>query len=182
MHRTRATLLLTVLVGLLPVLASFADQITRVGIIDIEKIYSIYFRESKAVMDLQERQAVLVRDLKRIDDEIADMESRKLEADGRGDTTESLRLDQEIFRRRQYREDYKRVKSQQLRKLAESLYQSDKFLDELSDAIQFVAESEGFSMILNNSSQYRQSFLYYTKEIDITEKVIQELMKRAGKR
>ena len=180
--RKNRVLLLIIALLLLPALHAFTEQITRVGIIDIEKIYSIYFRESKAVMDLQERQAALVRDLKRIDDEIADLEGRKVEADGRGDTAESLRLDQEIFRRKQYREDYRRVKAQQLRKLSEGLYQSDQFLDELSDAIQFVAESEGFSMVLNNSSQYRQSFLYYTKEIDITEKVIQELMKRAGKR
>ncbi len=173
---------LVALLAVLPALSSAAEQITRVGVIDIEKIYSIYFRESKAVMDLQERQAQLARDLKRIDGEIVEMENRKLEADARLDTAESLRLDQEIFRRKQYREDYKRVKSQQLRKIAENLYQSDQFLDELSDAIQFVAESEGFSIILNNSSQYRQFFLYYMKEIDITEKVIQELMKRAGKR
>ena len=181
MRKDRVPLLIIAAL-LLSALPSFAEQITRVGIIDIEKIYSIYFRESKAVMDLQERNAALARDLSRIDDEIAGLEERKIEAEGRGDSAESLRLDQEIFRRRQYREDYKRVKQQQLRKMAESLYQSDQFLDELSDAIQFVAESEGFSMVLNNSSQYRQSFLYYTKEIDITEKVIQELMKRAGKR
>jgi outer membrane protein len=166
---------------LLPAWA-FAEQITRIGIIDIEKIYSVYFRESQAVRELNDQRATVVKEVQRIDQQIQELESRKLEADARADSSESLQLDQEIFRRKQYLEDYKRVKNQQLRKLAEGLYQSDKFLDELTDAIQFVAESEGFSIIMNNSSQYRQFYFYYTKEIDITEKVIQELTRRTGRR
>ena len=106
------------------------EQITRVGLLDIEKVYSIYFRESKTVKEFQDRQTALVKDLNR---------------------------------------------------LSEQLYQSDEFLDELLEAISYVAESEGFSLVLNNSKQFSQFFFFYTQEIDITEKVIQELMRRAGK-
>ncbi len=159
----------------------FSEQLTRIGIIDIEKVYSIYFRESRTVMDLQQKQNTILREIQRIDDQILTLENKKLEAEMRGDQENALKLDREIFDRKQYLEDYKRIKMQQLKKLSENLYQSDEFLDELLEAINFVAESEGFSIILNNSKQFKQFFFYYTKEVDITDKVIQELMSRAGR-
>lgn len=158
----------------------FSEQLTRIGIIDIEKVYSVYFRESKTVMNLQEKQNSILREIQRIDDQILTLENKKLEAEMRGDQETALKLDREIFDRKQYLEDYKRIKMQQLKKLSETLYQSDEFLDELLEAINYIAESEGFSIILNNSKQFKQFFFYYTKEVDITDKVIQELMSRAG--
>lgn len=158
----------------------FSEQLTRIGIIDIEKVYSVYFRESKTVMNLQEKQNSILREIQRIDDQILTLENKKLEAEMRGDQETALKLDREIFDRKQYLEDYKRIKMQQLKKLSETLYQSDEFLDELLEAINYIAESEGFSIILNNSKQFKQFFFYYTKEVDITDKVIQELMDRAG--
>ena len=68
----------------------------------------------------------------------------------------------------------------QIRKRSENLFKSDEFLDELLQAIEFVAETEGFSLVLNASGQFSQFFFFNTKEVDITELVIQELMRRAG--
>lgn len=158
----------------------FADQITRVGILDIEKVYSIYFRESQAVKELQQLRADVLREINRIDEEILILESQKLDAESRDEGQAALRLDREIFEKRQYRDDYRRIKMDQIRKRSENLYKSDEFLDELLEAIEFVAESEGFSLVLNSSGQFSQFFFFYTKEVDITELVIQELMRRAG--
>ena len=171
---------LTVLILTLPGTALFADQITKVGILDIEKVYSIYFRESQAVKELQQMRADVLREINRIDEEILLLESRKLDAESRGEGEAALRLDREIFERQQYRDDYRRIKMDQIRKRSENLYKSDEFLDELLQAIEFVAESEGFSLVLNSSGQFSQFFFFYTKEVDITELVIQELMRRAG--
>jgi len=157
-----------------------ADQITKVGILDIEKVYSIYFRESQAVKELQQMRADVLREINRIDEEILLLESQKLDAESRGDGQAALRLDREIFEKRQYRDDYRRIKMDQIRKRSENLYKSDEFLDELLQAIEYVAESEGFSLVLNSSGQFSQFFFFYTKEVDITELVIQELMRRAG--
>jgi outer membrane protein len=158
----------------------FADQITKVGILDIEKVYSIYFRESQAVKELQQLRADVLREINRIDEEILILESQKLDAESRGEGQAALRLDREIFEKKQYRDDYRRIKMDQIRKRSENLYKSDEFLDELLEAIEFVAESEGFSLVLNSSGQFSQFFFFYTKEVDITEMVIQELMRRAG--
>ena len=175
-----AIAVLVLLSLLLPGRALFADQITRVGILDIEKVYSIYFRESQAVKELQQMRADVLREINRIDEEILLLESQKLDAESRGDGQAALRLDREIFEKRQYRDDYRRIKMDQIRKRSENLYKSDEFLDELLQAIEYVAESEGFSLVLNSSGQFSQFFFFYTKEVDITELVIQELMRRAG--
>ncbi|MBN2553998.1 MAG: OmpH family outer membrane protein [Spirochaetales bacterium] len=175
-----AIAVLVLLSLLLPGTALLADQITRVGILDIEKVYSIYFRESQAVKELQQMRADVLREINRIDEEILLLESQKLDAESRGDGQAALRLDREIFEKRQYRDDYRRIKMDQIRKRSENLYKSDEFLDELLQAIEYVAESEGFSLVLNSSGQFSQFFFFYTKEVDITELVIQELMRRAG--
>jgi len=179
MNRKRETILICLIMLLIP-LTTYAEQLTKVGILDIEKVYSIYFRESKTVKQFQDRQANMLQELSRIDDEILRLENAKLEAENRNDGKAALKLDQEIFEKKQYREDYKRIKTEQLKRMSEELYQSNEFLDELLEAINFVAESEGFSLILNNSRQYRSFFFFYTKEIDVTEKVIEELMRRSG--
>jgi outer membrane protein len=162
--------LLVLVFMLLAGLPLFADQITKVGILDIEKVYAIYFRESKAVKELQQLRADVLREINRIDEEILLLESQKLDAEGRGDGEAALRLDTEIFQKKQYRDDYRRIKMDQIRKRSENLLQ----------AIEFVAESKGFSLVLNSSGQFSQFFFFYTKEVDITEMVIQELMRRAG--
>jgi outer membrane protein len=171
---------LTVIILMVPGTALFGDQITKVGILDIEKVYSIYFRESQAVKELQQMRSDVLREINRIDEEILLLESRKLDAESSGEGEAALRLDREIFERQQYRDDYRRIKMDQIRKRSENLYKSDEFLDELLQAIEFVAESEGFSLVLNSSGQFSQFFFFYTKEVDITELVIQELMRRAG--
>jgi outer membrane protein len=161
---------------------AFGDQITRVGVLDIEKVYSVYFRESRAVKELQEKRAEVLREIGRIDEEVLALESQKLQAEGERNSDLVLRLESEIFKKRQYRDDYRRIKMDQLRKMSERVSVSDAFLDELVSAIQFVAEAEGFSVILNKSGQFEQFFLFYTKEVDVTEKVIQELVRRAGQK
>jgi len=160
----------------------FGEQITRVGLLDIEKVYSVYFRESRAVKEMQEMRAEIQREIARIDDEIQTLEAQKLQAETERNSEQALRLDAEIFRKRQYRADFRRIKLAQLRKLSEKLSLSDAFLDELVAAIQFVAESEGFSLILNKSGQFEQFFFFYTKEVDVTDKVIQELVRRSGQK
>lgn len=172
--------LLAVIVFLTLAAAAFGEQITRVGVLDIEKVYSVYFRESRAVKELQDKKEEVLREIGRIDEEIQTLENQKLQAESDRNNDLALKLDSDIFKKKQYRDDYRRIKMDQLRKMSERVSLSDAFLDELVAAIQQVAEAEGFSLILNKSGQFDQFFFFYTKEVDITDKVIQELVRRAG--
>src|SRR4030042_636068 len=98
--------------------AAFGDQITRVGVLDIEKVYSVYFRESRAVKELQEKRAEVLREIGRIDEEVLALESQKLQAEGARHSALVLRLESEIFKKRQDRDDYRRLKMAQLGEVA----------------------------------------------------------------
>ncbi len=180
MGSSRCRPLLAVIVFLTLGASAFGEQITRVGVLDIEKVYSVYFRESRAVKELQDKKEEVLREIGRIDEEIQTLENQKLQAESDRNSDQALKLDSEIFKKKQYRDDYRRIKMDQLRKMSERVSLSDAFLDELVAAIQQVAEAEGFSIILNKSGQFDQFFFFYTKEVDITDKVIQELVRRAG--
>jgi outer membrane protein len=171
------------LLGLLLLAAPvFAQRITNVGLVDLVTVYNAYYKESAAVKDLEQKRNEVLRELDRIDAQIRDLESRKVDAEGRGDTATALDLDRQIFERKSYRSDYQRIKMEQIRKLAASLSNSDEFLAELQEVIKYVAESEGFSIILNISGQAGSNLMFYTKEVDITGKVIEELNRRASSR
>ncbi|MCD6121854.1 MAG: OmpH family outer membrane protein [Spirochaetales bacterium] len=155
----------------------FAAQITKVGIVDLSKIYSIYFRESKEVIKLEELKSAYLKEIADKREEINLLKSEKLDAENNKDEQKALELDKEIFNKEQFLKEYTQVKTQQLRQMAQSLSQSSQFVNEIADVIQYVAEEEGFSLILKKSDQ----FLFWTPEMDITDKVINELLKRAGR-
>jgi Skp family chaperone for outer membrane proteins len=48
----------------------------------------------------------------------------------------------------------------------------------MTSAIEFIAESEGYSVILNKASNL---FLFFVPEVDITDLVIAELSRRASR-
>ena len=54
--------------------------------------------------------------------------------------------------------------------------ESDAFLGELAAAIEFVAESNGLSLVLDKNNV---TLLYYVPEVDVTDLVIAELGGRA---
>ena len=153
-----------------------AERITNIGILDLKRVATTYFRESKAVRELEELRDQISAERRRLEAQIYDLQERKLEADTNDDAQPALLLDQQLVDRRQYLRDYVTVKNNQLAQLQARLAESDSFLDELAAAIAFVAETEGLSLVLNRDSAL---FLFFLPEIDITDLVIAELGRRA---
>jgi len=54
-------------------------------------------------------------------------------------------------------------------------------LQEIYDVVKYVAETGGYALILRIDTDSRDLFLYRIPEVDITEDVVQEIMKRQGK-
>jgi outer membrane protein len=59
------------------------------------------------------------------------------------------------------------------------LSQSSGFLEQVYDEIRFIAESEGYSMVLNLKEN--TGILWYSPTVDITDKLIQNLRTKAGR-
>jgi outer membrane protein len=155
-----------------------AERITNIGILDLRRVTTSYFRESRAVRDLEEMRAQVDAKRARLEAEIYDLEARRLQARTDGDRQDVLALDQRLFEQRQYLRDYITVKNQQLAQQQERLAESDSFLDDLAAAIAFVAESEGLSLVMDRNNN---GVLFFVPEIDVTDLVIAELGRRSGR-
>jgi outer membrane protein len=169
------------LIGLFLLLASAlqAQQLTRFAVVDLPKIYTAFFQDSKAVRDFQEKSAKVQADVDRMTAEIQGLQKSKLDADTAGDKTTALQLDNEIYKKSEYLKEYYRIKSAELEDQKKKLTESTAFLQQVYDEIKIVAESDGYSMVLNLKEN--TGILWYSPTVDITDKVIQNLKTKAGR-
>jgi len=157
--------------------ASFGQQIPRLGIVDLQRVTTTYFRESTALRNFERERAQVQEEQGRLEADIFDLEARKIEAERSNDSARALSLDRDVFDRRQHLRNYLAVKNRQLADMVSRLSESDDFLSEMTAAIEFIAETEGYSIILNKDSNL---FLFFVPEVDITDLVIAELSRRAS--
>ncbi len=157
-----------------------AQQVTKVGICDFTKVLSTAYRESKTVRDWEAAKADYQKEVSTTSKEITDLESQKLDADKAGNRELSLSLEKKIADRKQYLDNFRRVRGQVLQQQAEKALTGQVVRDILS-AINLVAEQEGMSLVFRSDGTYGESIIYRLPEVDVTEKVIKELFSRAGK-
>jgi outer membrane protein len=155
-----------------------AQQLTRFAVVDLPKVYSSFFRDSRAVREWEERSARIQADVDRMKAEIQSLQSSQLDAAAGGDEARSLRLENEIYRKSEYLKEYFRVKTAELNDQKNKLAQSGTFLDQIYNEIRFIAESEGYSMVLNKENT---GILWHSPTVDITEKLINNLLAKAGR-
>ena len=155
----------------------FAQQLTRFAVVDIPKVYTAFFRDSRAVREFEERSSRVQTEIDRMTREIQDLKSRQADAVLQGDQVQSLRLESEINRRSDFLREYYEVKTAELEDQRRRLSQSSTFLEQVYSEIRFIAESEGYSMVLNLKEN--TGILWYSPTVDITDKVIQNLLNRS---
>ena len=152
--------------------------ITNIGLVDLQVVTTAYFRESTAVRDLYADRDRINAQRARLEVQIFELEARKLRAEQDGRNQEALRIADQMFTQKQHLRDFVSVMNRQLSQRQALLAESDAFLGELAAAIEFVAESRGLSLVLDKNNV---TLLYFLPEIDITELVIAELGRRAGR-
>lgn len=161
--------------------AAQAQQITRVAVVDLAKVYLTYSRDSAAVRKLEEDKLKVQAEIDRMSNEIKQLQVRRAEAIARSDQAEILRMDQELYRRAQYLSDYFKAKQTELEDRARRLMESSDFSQLAYRTIQGIAEAEGFSVILSSHStgSVTSTIIWYSPAVDITDKVIQALIGKA---
>ncbi len=166
---------LYVLVGIFTISAE--QDIQKIGLVDSSKIISTYFQDSKAMRELKELKDAIIAVSNEIKEEIYELKRRKVDAEKRNDREEVLRFETLISDKEQFLKSYLQVKNKEYKR-RQSLALKDSFLLEVTEAIEYIAISEGYSVILEKQNPL---FLYYSIDIDITDKVLEYLLERAGK-
>jgi len=154
----------------------YSQQLTRFALVDLPKVYTTYFRESKAVREFEEKSARVQSEIDRLTREIQDLRSKYAEAVMSNNETEAIRLENLIYRRSEFLKEYYQIKTAELEDQRGKLMQSGSFLDQVYDEIRYIAESEGYTMILNMKNN--PNIIWFSPTIDITDKLIHNLQTR----
>ena len=173
----KKALLFFIVISIMCVPLISAEQLSKIGVIDLSRIASQYFKESRAYRELEEMIIKYEDEKNRILEEIATLEERKLDAENSGEDTLAMRLDNEIFNKKEYLKEYNRIKYTQIKSKREKLTESQTFITEIMKEIDYIAESEGFSLILKASDP---NLAWWSSEVDVTDLVIERLMRRAA--
>ena len=155
----------------------YAQQLTRFAVVDMPKVYTAFFRDSRAVRQFEERSAKVQSEIDKITKEIQDLKSRQLDAEQRGDQNETLRLENQVYRRSEYLRNYYNTKTAELEDQKKRLMQSGSFLEQVYDEIRYIAESEGYSIVINLKEN--NGIIWYSSTVDITDKLISNLLTKA---
>lgn len=152
-----------------------ADQITKIAVVDYNRILSNYYGESQEVREIAQFEDEIRQQIIILDSEVKELENQLLEARQDGDQREILDLEAAIEDKKNFLVDYIRVKRAQLEEMKRRLESELSVVDEILVAIQYVAESNGFSMVLRKDDP---TVLWYSFDIDITDDVLNHLARR----
>lgn len=152
---------------------SFAQQITKFGVVDTAKVYNAYFRNSAPIRNFEKKKAEFQAEINKRTDELRSLQQKKLEYENEGKEAQALKVESEIIKKKEYLTEYTNAKNVELETLQRSLQTSDEFYKKLYNTLSRIAESGGYSMIL--SLQDSNSILWYSSSVDITSQVISEL-------
>ncbi len=150
----------------------WSEQLSQIAVIDLSKIVSNYFKESQAWRELEEMTEEYEAEKEAILEEIEQLEARKIEAQNEGDDEEALEIDDEIFNKKEYLQEYSRIKYNQIQKKRNSLIESPTFLSEILNVIKYVAENEGYAVVMRSRDP---DLMWWSSEVDITNLVLQRL-------
>jgi outer membrane protein len=156
-----------------------AQQLTRFAVVDLTKVYAEFPQDSRGMREFQEQSSRVQAEIDRMTQEIQTLKSNQVSAEARGDQAQAQRLQNEITRKTETLNDYFRVKTAELEERRARLTPGGSFLQQVDNEIRFIAESEGYSMVL--SLRDNKGILWYSPSVDITNKLIQNLRAKTGR-
>lgn len=165
-------LTLAMIIFLLLAASVGAAKLTMVGIVDLTKIVSDYFQESTAWREIDQLVQKTEETIREKREELGMLEQRKLEAMEEDNRRLTLQLDEEIRQKQEYLKEYNRIMTERIESKKSSLLTSSDFSREIIQAVEYVAENEGYSIVLRKKDP---NILYYNYEVDITDKVLEYL-------
>ncbi len=161
----------------LPAPATAQELITRMGVVDLDRIVRAFYLESEAFRAYQARRAEVIAEREEVEDEIHILELDLIRARQDGSRSLALRLEQQVFDMKDHLSQYVRVMNDRLQRMYQDLTTSDLFIGELADALRYVAEELGYTVILDTDD-----VLHWDTDVDLTDEVIAELARRAARR
>jgi outer membrane protein len=159
---------------------AFAEQLTKIAVVDIIKIYKAFFQELKTIRDLEEFKKQYEAELDKIDNQLLELDKKIVEVKKEGNQEEVLKLEEKKGKLKSYRNEYYRVKYREYVNRFDEIKksQSQDLWLELIGIIEYIALKDSYSVVLRIDDPY---VLFYTKDVDITDKIVEEINERKKK-
>ncbi len=175
-----AVLLSALCLSALP-LAAQTQQVTKVGIIDFQKVLLTAYKDTKAYRDYDTSQSDYTKEIAARTKEINDLQSQKLDADKANNKTLSLTLEKTIGDKQKDLASFRAIKGSILQQQYSTL-QTGPVLAEILDVVRFISETGGFALVMRSDADAMKGvILFKIPEIDITDDVIAEIQSRQAK-
>jgi Skp family chaperone for outer membrane proteins len=158
----------------------WGQQVTMVAVCNWTQVLTTSYKESQAVRELEDFRVAYQKEVQSVSRDISDLENQKLDADKAGNKDASLQLEKKINDKKAYLDDYQRIKKEAYKRQADKIL-STSIVKEILDAVHYVAERDGYALVLRSDGAYADLILANIPEIDITTKVIKRLYELAGK-
>ncbi|MCL2792616.1 MAG: OmpH family outer membrane protein [Spirochaetaceae bacterium] len=153
----------------------YSQQIVRIGVLDYSRVISTLSTDTRALQEIDRLVRNYEEGLNNIRRDISSLEERRLHFLSQGDDINALRMEEQISRRREYMNEYTRVRLQQIEDRRRRIMVSPEFLAQILREIEFIAESEGYSMVFNSQDP---NLIWWSHTVDITDLVIRRLRPR----
>jgi len=161
-----------ILVLLFTAFSVFPQQITKIGIINYSKVISSISGDSRALQEIERLIKSYEEGVSAIKNDITSLEERKLYYSNLNDEMNVLKMDEQINKKQQYLKEYSRLKLANIEERKKRLMMSAEFLGEILDKIEYIAETEGYSVILNSKDP---DLIWWSHSVDITDMVIEKM-------
>ena len=149
-----------------------AEQIAKIGIINYSKIVSAYSGDSRSLRDIERMIKSYEDGVSSIKEDIYNLQERKLYYQNNNDEINVLKYEDQIEKKKDYLKEYSRLKLSKIEAKKSRLIQSQEFLSQILDKIEYIAESEGYSIIFNSKDP---NIIWWSETVDITDLVIEKL-------
>lgn len=154
---------------------AMAQEITKVAVIDLERIYSNFRTDSLAARDYEQKKTKYEAEIGKLQNEIMQLKNKKLEAQQKNSDVKTLqKYDALITSKTKFLTEYAKTKNDELKSIRSRLLTNNEFYQSLYSATQRVAEREGYTIVLNVQEK-SSAIIWYSQTIDITDLVISEL-------
>ncbi len=151
-----------------------AQQLTTVAVVNIQRVYDGYYRgsgTSSTTNTIRQRYKELINEQR---GKLNNLNSRRREARSANNQSQIAEIERDIERANNTIRELTQQQNEELRRHQQNRL-PDAFVQNLQRAIVYVAESQGYTLVLRADDQGLQ---WWSPVVDITEEVLVRLLER----
>ena len=149
------------------------QQIPKIGVIDYSKIVQRMMPNSDQLQEIKNIKQAIEDETKAIEAEIATLEKEKGDVESRSHFNDASEdINEQIVSLRYYLKQFVDEKNKELEEKKALVPDTTEILSKIVNQIQYVAESEGYSIIFDSKDR---NIIWWTHSVDITDLVMRKL-------